>query len=300
MARIVALTLITLTLTAALCAQGEPLTLIAAERDGRINLGGVAMESAWDAATPLAVPIETEVIHHPPLEVTLRALVDNSRLFLRVEWPDASEDADCWLWTLTEEGWERSHDRDDGLQIVFDSPEGVNDQWNWWAQRTDAVGVAQDMVVSGEGEAISDPGQVTWRANAIPDHNAPAEVWVADEAQGAPRPSPGGWVARSENHLFEGHTEPLGETNPWTGEPWAQGDTVPGVIGIFPAESQSDVETVGTWHDGRWTLEIRRALVTGDAEHDVILRRGQRWAVTLSFMGSEPEIAPIALELRLP
>ncbi|MBN1475451.1 hypothetical protein JXA47_01730 [Candidatus Sumerlaeota bacterium] len=299
MIRFFALSLIFLSMTPALTAQGQPLTLHAADSGGHISLGGVAMESAWETATPLVVPVATDVIHHPPLEVSIRAIVDRSSLCLRIEWPDASEDADCWLWTRAENGWERSGDRDDGLQIVIDSPEGLRDQWNWWAQRTDAVGVAQDMVVSGEGEAVSDPGQVTWRANAIPDHNAPAEVWVADEAEGPPTPYQGGWISRSADHLFEGHTEPLGEINPWTGETWAEGDTVPGVINIFPTDSQSDVETVGTWHDGHWILEMRRELDTGDPEHDIALRSGESFPVTLTFRGSEPEIAPITLQLTL-
>jgi hypothetical protein len=156
------------------------------------------------------------------------------------------------------------------------------------------------MVISDEGEAVSDPGQVTWRANGIPDHDAPAEAWTASEAQGQPIPYQGGWLSRSVDHLFEDHTEPLGEVNPWTGEPWDEGDTVPGVVNIFPTESQSDVETVGTWHDGHWILEIRRDLSTGDPEHDITLRRGESVPVTLSFHGSEPEIAPITLTLTLP
>jgi hypothetical protein len=48
-----------------------------------------------------------------------------------------------------------------------------------------------------------------------------------------------------------------------------KGDTIPGYILARPRGSRGDIDAVGVWKDGRWTLEIGRKLVTGDKAHDV-------------------------------
>lgn len=283
--------------------QDSPLTLTAGERDGRVYLGGAEPEAAWEGAEALVIPVETEIIYHPPLQVTVRALVDDERLYLRVEWPDEDADTACWQWSRTDDGWEMSPARDDGLQILWVNPGGSADRWDWWAHRTNAVGCAQDMAIPPgpeDAEASSDPGDMPWRANASPDHDAPAEVWAEAEVRGAPVPDPAGMTLRSEDHLFEGQTRPLGQIDPRTGEPWETGDTVPGVISGFPTGSQADVEAVGSRDDGRWILEIRRLLDTGDPDHDLVLAHGAAHSFTIHFEGTEPRIADIRGLLILP
>jgi signal transduction histidine kinase len=54
--------------------------------------------------------------------------------------------------------------------------------------------------------------------------------------------------------------------------PWNDGDIVPGYILEKPSGSRGDIDSKGTWSDGRWNVEFKRKLVTGnndDVEFDI-------------------------------
>jgi hypothetical protein len=287
--------LIACALVANVVAQDPPLTLTAAPRDGRVYLGGGVPEAAWRNAESLVVPIETEIIRHPPLEVTLRALVDDERLYLRIEWPDEEADTAYRPYRHTGAGWGRTRDVDDGVVLRWRGElSEVVDRWDWSAHLTNCVGHAVDTVDEGVAEGITG----SWLANSDGTDAAPLQVWRRSEMEGPLLPDE--HVVRSADHLFEGHTEPLGEANPLTGDPWKEGDTVPSVINRFPTGGQADVEAVGTWEEKRWTLETRRRLDTGDAEHDLAFAEGESFSLEISFRNAQPEIAPIQALLILP
>jgi hypothetical protein len=286
MRHLLALVLLSATVSAARSAP----TVVAPEPRGRVNLGGWEMESAWDTATPVSLEGGA----------TVRALANDRALYLRLEWPDAEADTSYHPWRFAGAGWEQLPAEDDGVQIIWQNPAGRFDLWEWRFQQTGAVGYARDSAGPLEifsSQEFMDEGTETWRPNSA--DGAPAEAWKASEAQGPPIPDPTGYVMRNPGFLFDGHTEPLGATNPFTGEAWKEGDTVPLVVNQFPTGGQADVEAVGTWHEGRWILEIRRRLDTGDAEYDIKFEAGKTYSVSISFLRATPALPATELEVAI-
>jgi hypothetical protein len=95
---------------------------------------------------------------------------------------------------------------------------------------------------------------------------------------------------------------------------WNPGDYVPSVVVQLPKDSQADVVARGGWLDGKWTLEMRRELVTRASYNpddnappradDVQLVEGRHYLVRFTFYNatktqwSQTEFLPLYLRPR--
>lgn len=256
---------------------------------GRVSLGSFEAEPAWASAETLLLPAVSELRVHPQPMIQAQALVNDDTLFLRLEWPDRQADRTYRPWRHTEGGWERLETEDDAVQIIIHGADHAFDLWDWSAHRSGAVGHARDS--SGPPNAVDsrefpDEGQGTCRPNGVDE---PEATWASPET------GPGGRTMHVASALFEDRLTPLAEAGPVEA-----GQTIPSIISTFPTGSAADVRAGAAWRDGRWVLELRRALDTGDGERDVKLTPGQAHTVSISFHTADPPLEPVELILQVP
>jgi len=263
------------------------------------------IDSAWDAATPTAVTVDL----HPykpsngydgvtESTVTLRALHDDTTLYMLIQWDDPTqslermpwvkqadgawkqlknpddtghentyyEDKFAVLWDINARGFEKKgcaaacHMADGGMidGIEAKSPgrkftvaEGQTiDMWHWKSVRAEPVGQIDDQYIDHNTDAAKNSGWGRhgdsktgggYSNNVSEDKKTPAFM-PKDGATGA------FWLAKSD-------AVPFNDT-------FAAGDVLPGIL-ISPFEgSRGDIASAAVWADGKWTVEVRRALVT--------------------------------------
>lgn len=212
-----------------------------------------------------------------PLAVDLRAFYTESDLFLRLSWPDPTEDRDIRGWSFDGERWLNGGNAEDGFGIAWDgggrfapftcavachiedfgvhgdsfhasnrmklaAEEAVLDLWNWKARRTGRFGFADDRTLSAKGMEGDVPGEIF-------QENSRARL--APERGLLP-------FAEGDAPIYDLNGQVVGETF------LPPGTTAPGFLTEHPAGSRADVRAVGTWRDGRWTVILRRPLETDD------------------------------------
>lgn len=212
-----------------------------------------------------------------PLVVDLRAFYTENELFLRLSWPDPTEDRDIRGWSFDGERWVNGGNAEDGFGIAWDgggyftpftcsvachiedfgvhgdsfhannrmklaAEEAVLDLWTWKARRTGRFGFADDRTLFAKGMEGDVPGEIF-------QENSRARL--ASETGLLP-------FTEGDAPIYDQDGQAVGETflPPST--------TAPGFLTESPAGSRADVRAVGVWRDGRWTVILRRPLDTGD------------------------------------
>ena len=138
------------------------------------------------------------------------------------------------------------------------APGETVDLWYWMAQRTNPVGYADDQVMSHEPSLVD--GQKVARLPDAPGGGPFEANW--SEAANRPRFTfkaggrPGPVLLRKEAVEIS----QSGRFRP--------GDRLPREILGPPVRPRAGIDARGVWERGRWTVELRRALATGDP-HDV-------------------------------
>lgn len=239
--------LLAIALLAASCASApppDPDVLAARRTPAAPVLDGVGDDAAWRDAPEISVPLEGT---SAPREVRMRAVVHGERVYLLARWPDATEDRLHKLRVpKAGGGFQNGPEREDVFAVGFPisgeftgdmlSPlECVWDVWQWKSARTDAAGFAMD---KSHVHTLSDPGGKR-HEQALEDGR---RLYIR-------RPEDAGTSATA--------TLPAPEK--------ADGPTAQ-FAAQTPSGSAADVAARGAWHDGWWTLEMSRALVTGHAD----------------------------------
>ena len=239
-------------------------------------------DAAWDEA-PLTRFTLSEG-SQGSVEVTLRALRTDTHLYLLVRWPDKTQSLNRF-YEFTGSGWRPARGREDRLNIAWDiggstkgfatqgcsvlchKTEGVMrtpaageriDLWYWMAQRTNPVGTADDWVMGHEPAPVDGA-----RSGRRPDASTggPFESnW--DEAARQPR-STFRTGLRGGPVLLRPDAVPIPAA-----VRFKAGDRLPREVLGSPSGPRAGIEARGLWERGQWTVELRRALATGD-EHDV-------------------------------
>ena len=213
---------------------------------------GVVNEQAWRDAPEIEIPLESG---EGPDACRLRAAVHGGSLYLLVRWRDATGDREHEPWVPSEDGkWTQGPEREDELAVAFPmegpftadmtSPvEALWDVWHWKSARTDPAGHAMDMT---HRMTLSDPGGKR-KAHTLPDGSI----------------------------LYMTRTEDAGSSATKTLEAPASGERAPQYRAVIPTGSAGDVLARGRWQDGWWTVELARALSTGEGDDRDFSARGR-------------------------
>lgn len=272
-------------LTACGGAEIEPNTLMA------IKVADAALDANaafWDDAPVLEIPTvgSTDDADNGP-KVMVQAAYDDQYIVMRVEWEDATESAMKSAWTWDGESFEKSggedrlmlawpittnpefaskgcglacHNEDDDQDnwwMGADDEDTRYDAWHWKASRTNPLGYADDK---------------WWGAQTEP------EAYGKGSRHGDAKDS-GGYA---DNHNEEGtgplymHGTDLSSPLLFAGDAvdidtsqLSPGDVVPGYVLEYPVGSRGDIQVIGVWEDGKWTLVVRRLLNTGN-DDDIV------------------------------
>lgn len=270
----------------------EALILRAARVEEPPTIDGVAGDQAWAHAEPLTVRLAYGTV----AEATLKAVYTGNEVFLLVTWPDPTRDDQYrpWVWNAALGRYIEGPHVDDGLLLSIEAgcewvPSLLSgyvfdfDGWLWLAARTDPVGQAVDTSGHVQKRWMPDHGYVRYASrNKTPlwnlkfnDHRPNAltvawqelnrvyllqpiveEVYVSTLPDGSPPPA---YTVRVpapqvETRAAERSRSPHAATTP---EP-----VVPQYRPVPLTGDAGEVAAKGRWENGRWTVELRRTLVT--------------------------------------
>ncbi len=215
-------------------------------------IDGAADEKAWGKAAPHSFTVRGA---SGTFTVTMSALWENDRVYFLVQWPDRDENAEHhpWVWSEEEKQYSVGKEVEDALALQFSRDGKLGDcmlsgesreadLWFWRAARTNPVGAAEDgtLIVSTERLA----GASFYKAKNK------RTVWVRDKRDAGTAPYKSQVV-----DAFEG-------------------EKVHRYVPREPSGSVADVEAKGRWKNGQWTVELARALDTGD-EADLVFKSGR-------------------------
>jgi hypothetical protein len=188
-----------------------------------------------------------------------------------------------------------------GMQVpVRATPNGKFDAWYWTRARSDPVLKCDDMVLDSTGFR-GDEGDAIWRLNLRDLGSVPRFIAKGTNSGLSPNkfvfdPGPFG---RTFN--------PCDTINPATGINWNDPrdqalDYVPGYLVKVPTGSRNDVTAKGDWEEGRWALEMKRAMNTEDFTDDVVFRVDRTYNFAIAIMNGSKVIhsgsVPLVLKFR--
>jgi len=264
--------------------QAEPNTLTVVKvDDAALN----ASADFWTNAPKLEVSSKAAKEGNPdgPV-VALQAVHDGNNIVFRAEWADATESVLKNSWTWDGSSFSKSENED---RIMFLWPIGNNaefasqgcatachntsensdewwmgsgsedvryDAWQWKAARTNPAGYVDDKwwgtqedptdVESAHHGDSKDSGG--YADNRNEDKTAP--IFLSSKGTDA-------------QFIFSGEEVELDTAA------LEIGAVIPGYVLSKPVGSRGDIETLGTWSDGKWVVVIRRPLNTGH-DDDVV------------------------------
>ncbi len=223
------------------------------------TVDGTADDPVWARAPELRVPLQGAA---GEVEVRVRGVWTEDRLFLLLRWEDPTRDAlyRPWVWDPAEGTYRQNDQADDGLAVAL-YPAGVEDPcmltgrdleadlWIWRAFWSEISGLASDARL--QISRVRMP-----RSNPYPARDGSGQVWIREELDtGA-----SGWSFFIPVEF--------------------QGSVVPSYKPSRAAGSRADVRARGRWQEGRWTVELSRLLDTGH-DDDRGVRPGERVPVAL-------------------
>jgi hypothetical protein len=321
-------------LTIASFVQAQVPTLMAVPVSVGPTLDGDGGDVAWTMAQASTVPVSGGKIGE--VDATLKAVYTASDIYMLLQWPDATMSIDKNMWTFDGSEWSKTGNEDrfgilwnindsiadfnsGGCAVVCHAGMWTNgdaefgDMWHWKAARGNPMGYVDDKYLNNTADAEDggrhgDGGDSTYSDNKDEDGDgAPDYLWSSN----APSAPPAVSDALATRFLLRAEEATYSETNPLKGVAWEASDTIPGYRLREPGGSRSDVQALGVWADGVWTVEVKRALDTGanalkDGQKvDQIFEAGKTYHFGLALMddtGSNHSVStgPIALVLSSP
>ena len=224
-----------LTMTDRRLAASQTITLVAARSEGVIPLDDPSA-SVWKRSIPIEVPLSAQRTV-PPMgggahTVTIRALHDGQRLYVRVEWSDNTRDMLTDGVTKFSDGAAIEYPVTAGAQVpafCMGNPDAPVNIWHWKASW-------QADVERGGPVDITD---------AHPNMQVDVYPFENEDTFYPPR-AVGNVPAR------------INRTSPID-------NLLAGSFGTLTAAQDQMVQGVGVWHDGKWRVVFARDLsVTGD------------------------------------
>lgn len=256
------------------------------------TLDGAGDDAAWDSAQEFVVTAGASASYtnaFGQVDVSLKSVHTSTDVYVLASWtdPSATENANRKEWSYAADAWSRASTNEDRLYFMFDGgdngTEGANcatmchqpsagsmattggghvDVWHWKGSRTNPIGLADDKWWDGTGRGSDSKTISAYKDNITPSGNFPLYAGPKD-ANGRIIIAAGGSTA--DLTLFDSTDVAL------------QANTYPGEYlnanAYGSGESRHDVETVGVYSGGVWTVEFKRALDTGHTD-DVVFAAG--------------------------
>lgn len=215
------------------------------------RLDGQGDDTAWKGAP------EVQLVALRPLEpsvgasttVVIRSVHTADRIFFLVSWEDPTEDLmhKPWVWSEAKSSYEEGPQREDMMALAFEHTgtftgdmlepaDAIWDVWHWKAARTNPQDFAMDKTHRYSREKPEGKANSHTARDGKP-------IWIA-------RPEDGGDSVERKQPAPSSRGE----------------DLVPQFLPGTPTGSAADVAAKGTWKEGRWTIELSRLLVTGNAD----------------------------------
>ncbi|HEX6141640.1 MAG TPA: ethylbenzene dehydrogenase-related protein [Geminicoccaceae bacterium] len=207
----------------------------------------------WARIEPLTVPLSGT---GGAAEVQLKAVVRDGRIYMMATWADGTrgDQHKPYRWDAATYSYKKTEDMEDRLALSLrisgefsanklSGAEFTADVWHWKAHRSNPVGLAHDKV---------------WRVSRTPFEKSRAFRTSEGATVHLLRSSDAGdQLYKSVRYYMpEADLMPSYELNP------------------NAAGSISDVQASGVWRDGRWYLELSRALDTGHDDDAPVPRSG--------------------------
>jgi hypothetical protein len=170
------------------------------------------------------------------------------------------EDKLCLGWQLTTiTGWSA-----DGIKAIFDgsvfrTPVSgeIADLWVWQSTETFYSGFLADKVVR-----YADAGD----ASQFDAGTLPAFALENPATSGKPTFMRSGSPAEGTSYPLNSYEYTKFDTK----MKWKNHATIPGYISFIPSGSTADVQSIATYNNGTWTVELRRLRQTGNGDDTVL------------------------------
>lgn len=236
------------------------------------------LTEGWKAAAPVTVSTAHKP-GNPGPDVELRALHDGEHVYLMARWKDATKSDTKKAWVFKDGAWTKAEGDEDRLAVAFGgntpgfAEKGcgvlchngemrtldkahVGDLWHWKAARGGQHGECDDQSFAGGDKGRpDDAGKSAYETNAAKDGKSPTWIWHDDaDVKGAFNVAAS--AEAGPDHKFD------------------EGYTVPSVRLRAPEGSRGDIKAASNWHDGMWTIVLKRKLDTGNAD-DVQFKAGE-------------------------
>ncbi len=260
-------------------------------KNGTPTIDGQDGDAAWGSAS--TVSLSAAGAGGGPSQTTIKAAYDSENIYFLVTWTDPtgteSIHKKMWTYNATSDTWSQSGNEDRvyflwninapdfesgcaiychvGMPAWENSTQmGTNekgtrvDVWHWKAARTHPMDNAEDKYWVDLTEATEIPyeGGIELRTR-LPDLGG---GFTSDNKEGSlPKYMDPNDPGENADFLFQGSVV---DFNPNAN--WQDGDTIPGYIVKNGTGSRADVEAVGVYSNGVWTVEFKRALHTGNPD----------------------------------
>ena len=227
-----------------------PGEVAAAKVDTLPTIDGKAGDAAWSKAKTVTVKIDdTSELENPMKEMTLKAVHDGDSVCVLLVWSDKTKNVKHFEWVWAGGEYEEGDEAEDACTLAFGLKGNFNpdmltpaestwDVWHWGAQRGSG-GYALDRVHHYTKKKLDLPGARSKRRRA----RDRSYIYIT-------RPDDAGTPPARQVEAPEKK----------------KGDRIPQFVTQKPTGSCADVQAAGAWSGGKWTVEFRRKLRTGNAD----------------------------------
>jgi hypothetical protein len=280
--------------------QGKPVPATYFEQV-EINLDGKDDEPEWTAAKEVLLTMNFGNLR----DASVKALYTDNEIFIRVRWPDGSENREHhpWIWDPVQKRYVSGSEAEDSLLLSFEAgcewaPSMLSgntfdfDGWHWLAARSDPVNQAWDLIGSVSAlDNSSDNASNIYQSRPMENiwnikfDNLPEELsyknW--DELKRrymhiAAKPMVS-YHAELDGSQRE-KVEPFRRLPAPSHSPVEITQTSPQFEAVKLTGDAGEVGAKGHWQDGFWTVEFRRNLVTrSKTETDSVLTRLTQFSI---------------------
>ena len=223
-------------------------------------LDGDGSDQVWAQAQPVNVDCEPLSRRTPKTSLEIKAVHTGGTIYMRLRWRDPDEDRQYrpWIWDKAQGKYNQSEILDDAAAVMVYESSGLDgscmlqgetfraDIWLWRAFWSGISGKASDQFMVASSDRLP-------RANSYVSKNGRGQVWV----QNLPDKGKQGWR----------YDIPFPGENPAPTLPSYKPDTATG--------SAADVNAIGKYKDGYWTVEFSRVFDTGNEDDVAVPKAGK-------------------------